>query len=114
MPRGGVRPGAGRPPGRRLDELREKIEKEFPGYNPIIALLKLADSTITVKKDGIEEQVPDKQMQFQCHKEVAKYLLPTLRAIELTGEDGKDIIPTLSDAELIARLNTIFKSSDKD
>lgn len=94
--RGGAREGAGRQKGKPNKDKRELIamlEEKFPGYHPIIALAELAHTTTMLGKDGVETDKPDKNMQYQCHKEIAKYVTPQLKAIELTGKDGAPLTP---------------------
>jgi hypothetical protein len=53
------------------------IRREFPGYDPLLALVRLAHEPDTTTDQRIS-----------CHKEVAQYCVPKLKAIELTGAGG--------------------------
>ena len=75
---------AGRPRGRpKGSQSKPKmgiiaaIRREFPGYDPLLALVRLAH-----REDTSLDQ------QISCHKEVAQYCVPKLKAIEVTGHDG--------------------------
>jgi len=57
------------------DRLLRVIQKEFPNYNPLIELVKIAhdpESTITEK--------------INCNKEVAQYVNPKLKAVEMVAD----------------------------
>jgi hypothetical protein len=55
------------------------IRRRYPHYDPIVAMVELAHHP-----DAIE----DLSLQLACHKEVAKYCVPQLKAIEMSTEDG--------------------------
>lgn len=108
--RGGARENSGRPKGKPNVDKREMVAmlaEKYPDYHPILALAELAHTTTIIDKDGVKTSEPDTNMQFQCHKEIAKYITPQLKAIEITGKDGEKLIPTLSDIELLARINKL-------
>lgn len=73
-------PSAGRKKGTRnkvLSEVAEMLHKEFPDYDPIMAMAKIArDETI------------DLQLRITCHKEVAQYIRPKLRSTIIEGTIG--------------------------
>jgi len=82
---GGVRKGAGRKKGsvnKRSQELIDMIKKKYPRYDPIMAMIAIA------KKKGVKDE-----LKLQAHKEIAKYVRPQLRSIEVTGRDGEDLPP---------------------
>ena len=60
----------------------------FPDCDPLLKMAELASDDAKITKDGIEVLKIDDTLRFQCYKELAKYCYPTLRSIELTGEDG--------------------------
>ena len=62
------------PPTKQI--LREKIERENPGYDPIVAISKIAN----------DPQVP-LAVRLDCHREIAKFLVPQVKAAEITTED---------------------------
>ncbi|MCH7928628.1 MAG: hypothetical protein IID03_11735 [Candidatus Dadabacteria bacterium] len=84
--RGGKREGAGRKEGSRNKksvELEELMQDKFPDYDPVCAMAEIAND----KKVNIS-------LRLAAHKEVAKYRRPQLKAIEVTGADGKDFVIT--------------------
>jgi hypothetical protein len=54
----------------------------MPGYDPIVALVRIAQKA---------EEEGDGALAATAHKAVVPYLYPQLKAVELTGEDGKPI-----------------------
>jgi len=48
------------------------IQERHPGYHPLIAIADMAHD------DSIEDN-----LKFQCHKELAKYIAPSLKATEI-------------------------------
>jgi hypothetical protein len=64
----------------------------YPNYNPVLAMAELA----------MDEEVDIKD-RIQCHKEVAAYCFPKMKAEE-AKDDGVDKI---SKAEVIARLQAL-------
>ncbi len=50
------------------------LEEKFPGYNPILEMAKLAND--------IEQ---DPTIRFNANKEVAQYIEPKRKAMEITG-----------------------------
>lgn len=91
--------GKGRKKGsKNKNQILDVIREKYPDYNPILAMVDLANNDeLVVTSDGIKVLAVDNNLKLQCHKEVAKYCYPTLKAIELTGEDGKDLIPDYSE-----------------
>ena len=87
------------------------IQAEYPDYHPLLAMAKIANTDIMrcvgVDENGAAVMVTDHNIKFQASKEVCKYIVPQLRAIEHTGRDGKDLIPSLSDEELLERIATL-------
>lgn len=61
-------------------ELIDMIQAEYPDYHPLLALAEIANDSGN-----------DKNLKFQASKEVCKYIVPQLKAIEHTGKDGKAI-----------------------
>lgn len=63
------------------NEVLELLRETDDGYHPLVSLLKLSSET----KATITEKIT-------CHKEIAKYIMPQLKAVEskidLTGELG--------------------------
>ena len=55
------------------------IKRRYPHYDPILAMVTLAHQP---------EVAEDYNLQLACHKEVARYCVPQLKAVELTGDGG--------------------------
>jgi len=55
--------------------LLELINSEYPNYHPVLAMCKIAHSI-----EASQEQI------FQAHKEVARYVCPQLKAIDVNIE----------------------------
>jgi hypothetical protein len=55
-----------------------RLEAEFPGYHPLIELARTANNPDV-----------DDQLRFAANKEVCKYVVPQLKAVEHTGADGE-------------------------
>ncbi len=70
----------GRPKGsvnRRTMRAETIIRKAYPGYDPLKHLAELAN-----------DPELDKALRMQASKELAQYMYPKLRSVEVTGEDG--------------------------
>ena len=57
-------------------QLMRMIQAEFPEYHPIMALARLAHSSNA-----------SPELQFNCHKTVAKYIVPELKSVEVRMND---------------------------
>ena len=55
----------------------EKIEGLFPDYDPVVAIAGIAQ----------DPSVP-LSVRLECHKDVAKYLIPQVKSVEITAEDA--------------------------
>ena len=55
----------------------EMLQSRYPGYHPLMAIADIAHS-------GAADN--DVKLQFDCHKTIAEYVLPKLRAVEHSGE----------------------------
>lgn len=62
-------------PNKPKQELLAKIQEQYPGYHPVMAMAALAN----------DEDAPD-FLRFQANKEVAQYIEPKRKALEVTGE----------------------------
>lgn len=62
------------------DRLLRQIKKEFPDYDPIIDLVRIATTEGTTTAERI-----------QCNTTVAKYTYPALKAIDYSSSDGSII-----------------------
>jgi disulfide oxidoreductase YuzD len=66
---GGRLPGT---PNKERRTLLETIEDKYPGYNPVLSLVDIAN-----------DPENDINLRFQANKEVAKYISPQLKAVEI-------------------------------
>jgi hypothetical protein len=71
-------------PNRAKNTLLARIRREFPEYDPICEMIRIARDP----KSSIE-------LQANMHREVAQYLEPKRKAIEITGEDGGPLTHSL-------------------
>lgn len=55
--------------------LLAEIRKRYPNYHPILAIVDIA-----------HDENASLDLQFNCHKTVAKYVEPELKSIEVKGE----------------------------
>jgi hypothetical protein len=53
------------------------IADRWPDYHPVVAMAGIA-----------HDESLDIELRFAAHKEVAQYVAPKLKAVELTGADG--------------------------
>ena len=53
------------------------IASRYPDYDPVVAMLELATEPLT-----------DDKLRFQAHKEIASYLYPKLKQVEITPGTG--------------------------
>lgn len=67
--RGGRQKGT---PNKKTQALQELIAEKYPGYNPVLEMVDMA----------LDDETP-KDLKFACNKEVAKYMVPQLKAIEM-------------------------------
>ena len=67
----------GRGDNKEKKELQQLMAEKFPNYHPVIAMSEIAnDGGNTV------------EIRLTAHKEVAKYVAPQLKAIELSAPSG--------------------------
>ena len=90
--RGGRKKGT---PNKDKQELIDMIQAEYPDYHPLLALAEIANTDI-VKFSGVDDDgnpitIIDHNLKFQASKEVCKYIVPQLKAVELTGKGGEPI-----------------------
>lgn len=84
-------------PNKEKQALRELLAEHYPDYHPVLALAKIA----TNKRTGIDRRIT-------CHREVAKYIEPQLKAIEhTTGDEDKGLtfVMNLTDTRKRSRTN---------
>ena len=61
--------------GTQRDRLLALIRTRHPGYHPILSMADLAHSS------------QDEKVRLDCHKTIAKYIEPELKAIEIRGDN---------------------------
>lgn len=71
-------------PNKNKQALIKLLENKYPNYHPVYELVDIALD--------MENEV---SIRLQANKEVAGYIVPKLKAIELTGKDGEDLIPAM-------------------
>ena len=57
--------------------LLARLQQDFPNYHPIVEMARVAN-----------DPNADPQARFAANKEVAKYVTPQLKAVDLTGDLG--------------------------
>ena len=70
------------------------IASRYPDYDPVVAMLELATEPLT-----------DDKLRFQAHKEIASYLYPKLKQVEIT--------PGTGDGDGTLRFEITYKGSKK-
>ena len=66
-------------PKRRLLQL---IQDQYPNYHPVLEMAKLAN-----------DKNADDLARFNANKEVAKYIEPALKAVEISGDAEGESLP---------------------
>lgn len=81
----------------RPNSILSAIQVKYPNYHPLIAIAEIAHT------EGV-----DIELKFNCHKTIAKYIEPELKAVEIKTDPNN--LPTvrvslfqddISDAEII-------------
>lgn len=74
-------------PGQNLLNL---IQREYPGYHPLVAIARLAHS---------DNAATDYKFAFDCHKTLAEYVEPKLKSIEVkhSVQEARRVIVSLFD-----------------
>lgn len=81
----------------RSTALLTAIQDQFPNYHPLIAIAQIAHS-----------DKADLELQFQCHKTIAKYIEPELKAVEVkTDINDRSVVRVslfedIADAEIVS------------
>jgi hypothetical protein len=117
MPRGGKREGAGRPLAastlRSREIAQEAIQKGITPLEVMLENMRFAHEGAAehlAKITGVEPDVAVELMKGQinlrdfaqeCAKDAAPYVHAKLANMELTGKDGKDLIPDTVNLNLI-------------
>ena len=66
-------------PNKRTQALLDLIDSECPGYDPVVAMAKIAN-----------DPSQDETLRVQCHKEVAQYIHAKRKAIEVEADVNLD------------------------
>lgn len=80
----------------RSNELLTAIQARFPNYHPLIAIAEIA-----------HHEGADLELKFQCHKTIAKYIEPELKAVEVrTDNNDRSLVKVslfedVEDAEIV-------------
>lgn len=82
------------------DRLLRTIQEEFPNYNPLLELVKIANSEEATTAEKIT-----------CNKEVAQYVNPKLKAVEHSGDMTVNHVP-LTKEELKQRISRYKKDKE--
>ena len=53
------------------------LQEKYPNYHPVLEMAKIAN-----------DPESDPAVRFNAHKEVAQYVEPKRKAVEVSGEDG--------------------------
>jgi hypothetical protein len=92
--RGGRRPGSGRPKGAATKKTREIADRAAAeGITPLEFMLRI----MRTEPEDVEDErqaVAIMNLRFEAAKAAAPYMHPRLAAVEHTGADGKDLIPS--------------------
>ena len=75
-------------PNKNKQALIALLKKQYPDYHPVLALAEIGHD--------MENSV---EVRLSAHKEVAQYVTPKLKAIELTGDNGGPIRIYASDVD---------------
>ena len=67
--------------GKDKQALRDRLAEKFPGWDPVEAMAKVAN-----------DKSADPATRFQACKEVAQYIHPKLKSIEVSGELKSTIV----------------------
>jgi hypothetical protein len=64
-------------PNKDKASLLAMMQDRWPDYHPVMAMADIAN-----------DDAVDLDLRFSAHKEVAQYVAPKLKAVELTGANG--------------------------
>lgn len=104
----------GRPKGSgKAQKLLELIRQEYPDYHPLVKLAELAETTMYLTEEGPKEIQASAQMQFLCHREIAKYVIPRPRSVAAEEEDPENELLNLTDDELVDRITKALGTGKK-
>jgi len=78
---------AGRP-NKNRDHLVKLIKKDYPEYNCILEMVSIA-----MQKDQTGEYLNDVNIRLNANKEIAQYIYPKLKAIEIIASEDAVKLP---------------------
>ena len=70
-----VMPSRAGSPNKNKQALIALLQAKYPGYSPVVSMADIAN-----------DMDNDLSTRFNAHKEVAQYVTPKLKALEVTGE----------------------------
>lgn len=68
-------------PNKNKQALIALLQAKYPDYHPVVEMAEIANA-----KDSHGEYVNDVSLRFNAHKEIAQYVTPKLKALEVTGD----------------------------
>lgn len=74
---GGRLPGT---PNKKSLEIRDLVAEKYPGYHPVLALAEIAT-----------DPANEVSIRLQANKEVAKYVAPQLKAVEIKHKEDEEV-----------------------
>lgn len=112
--KGGKREGAGRKKGAPNKTTQAKrAEIAASGITPLDFMLKIMREPIPAEAD-ISQRLAIEARQLDAAKSAAPYCHAKLSAVEVTGKDGKDLMPQqIDDTELARRICFVLAAADK-
>ena len=73
-------------PNKERKELFELLSDKYPDYHPVVSM-----------EDIANDLKQDKTLRFQANKEVAKYICPQLKAVEVASDNREVTIRVFHD-----------------
>ncbi len=68
-------------PNKNKQALIVLLEAKYPGYQPVLSMAEIAN-----------DDENDLVMRFNAHKEIAQYIVPKLKAVEISGNLSAEIL----------------------
>jgi hypothetical protein len=92
--KGGARPGAGRKkgaPNKKTAAVQRAVEES--GITPLAFMLQIMRQDHPPEGAEPAQVIAFNNMRFEAAKAAAPYVHARLAAVEMTGKDGKDLVP---------------------
>jgi len=83
-------------PNKNKQALIALLQAKYPEYHPVLEMAKIANDTDA-----------EPMMRFNANKEVAQYVTPKLKAVEITGEIINRNASELTDEAILARIGEL-------